>query len=68
MILIDKEEFQVKGSEIRLKSCLNEVPCDEVGVLKGGVFANMIPLRIMDFLQVSSIFAAIVFFHAHCHN
>jgi hypothetical protein len=38
VILIDKEETQIKESEIRLKSCLNEVPCDEVSVLKGGIF------------------------------
>ncbi len=38
VILIDKEDSQIKGSEIRLKSYLNEVPCDEVSVLKGGIF------------------------------
>ncbi len=40
VILIDKEELQVKGSKIRLKSCLNGVPCDEVAVLKGGIFGQ----------------------------
>ena len=43
VILIDKEESQIKGSEIRLKSCLNEVPCDEVSVLKGGIFCQYDP-------------------------
>ncbi len=38
VILIDKEESQIKRSEIMLKSWLNEVPCDEVSVLKGGIF------------------------------
>ena len=43
VILIDKEESQIKGSEIRLKSCLNEVPCDEASVLKGGIFCQYDP-------------------------
>jgi hypothetical protein len=44
VILIDKEESQINGSEIRLKSCLkNEVPCDEVSVLKGGIFGQYDP-------------------------
>ena len=36
-IFIDKEKSQIKGSDIRLKSCLNEVPCEEVSVKKGGI-------------------------------
>jgi hypothetical protein len=43
LFLIDKEESQIKGYEIRLKSCLNEVPCGEVLVLKDGILANMTP-------------------------
>ncbi len=54
VILIDKAESQIKGSEIWLYSSLNEVPCHEVSVLEGGIFANMVPLRTMDFLKVST--------------
>jgi hypothetical protein len=43
VILIDQEMSQIKGSEIRLKSCLDEVPCDEVSVLKGGIFNQYEP-------------------------
>jgi hypothetical protein len=44
VILIDQEESQIKGYEIRLKSCLDDVPCDEVYVLKGGIFGQYDPL------------------------
>ena len=43
VIHIDKEISQIKGSEIRLNSCMDEVPCDEVSVLKGGIFSQYEP-------------------------
>ena len=43
VIPIDQEMSQIKGSEIRLNSCLDEVPCDEVSVLKGGIFGQYDP-------------------------
>ena len=43
VILVDKEITQIQGSEIRLKTCLTEVPCDEVSILKDGNFCQYDP-------------------------
>ena len=69
VILIDQEMSQIKRSEIRLNSYLDEVSCDEVFVLKGGIFNQYEPpYRTMDFLKVSNLFTEIVVFIVHCLN
>ena len=68
VILIDKEESQIKGYEIRLKSCLNEVPRGEVFVLKGGIFCKYDSPSYYGFPKSNCLIATIVFFHEHCHN
>jgi hypothetical protein len=40
LILIDKNETQVNGSEIRLSKCLKEYPCDEIYVEKARTFCQ----------------------------
>jgi hypothetical protein len=51
VIFIDNEESQIKGSEILLKSCLNEVPCDEVHVMKGDIFGQYDPPSYYEFTK-----------------
>jgi len=43
VILINKDETQVSGSEIRLKNCLKDDSCDEVSVEKAGIFRQYVP-------------------------
>jgi hypothetical protein len=48
VILVDKEKSQIKGAEVRLKFCLEEVACDEVSLMEGGIFGQYDPLHSMD--------------------
>ena len=43
VIIIDNDDAQVRGSEIRLRNCLKEDPCDEVFVEKAGIFYQYDP-------------------------
>ena len=49
VILIDKQEDQIHGSEIRLKSCLQESPTEEVAVEKTGIFRQYDPPEYLGF-------------------
>ncbi len=53
VVLVAKDESQIKNSEIWLTSCLSEVPCEEVSVIKVAFCVNMILPRITGFLKVS---------------